>query len=223
MLLADMLKIKKGATAIIGGGGKTTMMYTLARELEKRGSVIVTTTTHIFAPEHMPLLLDPNENEVRSAVQKGQAVCVGGSFAGKKLCPSVLAVETLCQIAEYVIIEADGSRSMPLKAHAAHEPALPQCSGDVILLMGMSALGKSVKDSVHRAAIFCSICGCAENAAVTPALAARLANAEALHTKAFLNQTDAAAADAVLELARLINSPVYSGALQKGEWKCLCL
>ena len=43
--LCDLLGIRPGITALIGGGGKTTLMYHLARELRQYGTVAVTTTT----------------------------------------------------------------------------------------------------------------------------------------------------------------------------------
>ena len=46
--LCDLLDIRPGVTALIGGGGKTTLMYHLARELRERGTVAVTTTTKIW-------------------------------------------------------------------------------------------------------------------------------------------------------------------------------
>ena len=48
--LCDLLDIRPGVTALIGGGGKTTLMYHLARELRERGTVAVTTTTKIWPP-----------------------------------------------------------------------------------------------------------------------------------------------------------------------------
>ena len=46
-MLAAMLKIEKGVTAIIGSGGKTSLMYALAEELGEKNRVIVCTTTLI--------------------------------------------------------------------------------------------------------------------------------------------------------------------------------
>ena len=48
--LCELLDIRPGVTALIGGGGKTTLMYHLARELRERGTVAVTTTTKIWPP-----------------------------------------------------------------------------------------------------------------------------------------------------------------------------
>ena len=47
-------------------------------------------------------------------------------------------------------------------------------------------------------------------------------NAKKAIEKAFLNQMDAAKAGQAEELARLLNTKVYGGALMKGEWRCLC-
>ena len=56
MELAELLGVRPGVTALAGGGGKTAMMYTLARELAARGTVVCTTTTHILPPDHLPVL-----------------------------------------------------------------------------------------------------------------------------------------------------------------------
>ena len=39
MKLSEMLRVDKGVTAIIGGGGKTTLMYALAEEKPNIGNV----------------------------------------------------------------------------------------------------------------------------------------------------------------------------------------
>ena len=58
--------------AIIGAGGKTTAMMTLARALESQ-RVLVTTTTHIYPvlpPESRELLVNPTSEELRRALEK---------------------------------------------------------------------------------------------------------------------------------------------------------
>ena len=66
MQLRRMLGIQPGLTAIIGGGGKTTLLYALARELSQTARVIVCTTTHILPPEHLPCLTDGTETEIHT-------------------------------------------------------------------------------------------------------------------------------------------------------------
>lgn len=48
MELRELLEIGPGLTALIGGGGKTTLMYHLASELRQQGTVLVCTTTKIW-------------------------------------------------------------------------------------------------------------------------------------------------------------------------------
>ena len=50
MALAELLNIQRGLTAITGSGGKTTLLYALARELSAEARVIVCTTTATFTP-----------------------------------------------------------------------------------------------------------------------------------------------------------------------------
>ena len=46
--------------ALVGGGGKTSTLYALAREAVDRGrGVVVTTTTHIMPHPRLPLTDDP--------------------------------------------------------------------------------------------------------------------------------------------------------------------
>ena len=51
MELRELLEIGPGLTALIGGGGKTTLMYHLASELRQQGTVLVCTTTKIWGPD----------------------------------------------------------------------------------------------------------------------------------------------------------------------------
>ena len=53
MELRELLEIGPGLTALIGGGGKTTLMYHLASELRQQGTVLVCTTTKIWPPAHL--------------------------------------------------------------------------------------------------------------------------------------------------------------------------
>ena len=58
--LCDLLGIRPGITALIGGGGKTTLMYHLARELRQCGTVAVTTTTRIWPPTGIAVAREPD-------------------------------------------------------------------------------------------------------------------------------------------------------------------
>ena len=69
MQITPLLHVGRGVTAIIGGGGKTTLMETLAGELSKKGKVIITTTTHICRPKQYETLLDADEAAVSAALE----------------------------------------------------------------------------------------------------------------------------------------------------------
>lgn len=50
MELWELLGIRPGLTAVIGSGGKTSLLRVLAQELSHRGTVLVSTTTRIMRP-----------------------------------------------------------------------------------------------------------------------------------------------------------------------------
>jgi len=113
--LQKALKIQPGVTAIIGGGGKTTLMECLAEELSAQARVIVCTTTHIYPEQNMRCLVSPFEAEIEAELARTHCVCVGSASESGKFSAPELTFRTLCALADYVIVEADGSKRLPLK------------------------------------------------------------------------------------------------------------
>lgn len=111
MELAKALDVRKGVTAIIGAGGKTTLLLALARELAQAARVIVTTTTHIYPPDGFPCLLQPGEAEIAAALEKHPCVCVGKPAKEGKITAADVPVRTLAELADYVLVEADSGRA----------------------------------------------------------------------------------------------------------------
>ncbi len=207
---AKQLDIRPGVTAIIGGGGKTTLLYRLAAELSKDHSVIVATSTHIFQPEHVPCVLRTG--------QVSGLICVGTPCGNGKLTAPEQSFEELAQLADYVLVEADGAARRPLKAHEAHEPVVPRNANQVISVAGASGIGAAVEEAVHRPAVFTALSG---ERTATPAAIAAVLNKERLHDRVFINQTDTPERlSAAKELAALLNCPVVIASLQKGEILC---
>ena len=204
---SEALQVRPGLTAIIGGGGKTTLLYRLARELEGRGSVIVTTSTHIFKPTDLPFAL--------TAGKVSGILCVGMPCENGKLSAPQQSFRELTALADYVLVEADGSAGRPLKAHASHEPVIPREANQVICVVGASGLNHPAAEKVHRPERFMALSG--SDTAAPEAVAAVL-NKEALHTRVLINQADSPERIAAArELARLLNCPVVVASLQKGE------
>lgn len=220
MQLYERLGIPCGVTAVIGSGGKTTLLRTLSRELP--GTVILTTTTHILPFEGVPLLTAPTEDEVRTALARSRVLCLGTPTPEGKLTAPSLPFSLLEQLADYVLVEADGSRRLPLKAHAPHEPVIPANAQRVVLVVGADGFGKPIRDVCHRSERYAALCGVSENALVTPELEATLILAEGLGDRVYINKVETAEDyDRAAALANRLTCPVTAGSLHKGVYLCL--
>ena len=188
MAFYRQLGVEPGVTAVIGSGGKTSLLRRLAEEVP--GTVILCTTTHIRPFAEYPLLTGPTPETVRQALADSRVICLGTPCENGKLTAPALPMETLAGLADYVLVEADGSRQLPLKAHSPHEPVIPAASRWTICVAGASGFGKPIRETVHRPERFCVLTGAAETAPVTPELAARALLTEHLCDAVFLNQLD---------------------------------
>jgi len=140
--------------SIIGGGGKTTLLFLLGRSLAESGaSVLLTTTTHLgFPPPDGVSFLSPVSFDALSAVaQKGKAILAAYPAEGGKLQGISTAWLPACTgVFDYILIEADGSRNLPLKWHHGHEPCVPPETELLVQLSGLSALGRPASEVLHR-------------------------------------------------------------------------
>ena len=127
--LWKILGVTKGVTAVIGSGGKTSLLYELAEELRPCGTVLLATTTHIMRPPQYPFVQTPEE--LAAALAAGGVACVGSlTPVGKLTAP---AFDGWQQTADFVLVEADGSKRLPAKAHETWEPVLPPERIDALL------------------------------------------------------------------------------------------
>lgn len=182
------LGITPGLTAIIGSGGKTSLMLRLANELCKKGSVIVATSTHIFPPEGMPLVTGGAE-EIDRALAGHPVVCAGAFTQSGKLAAPSVPFHELVRLADYVIVEADGARRLPLKAHAPHEPVIPG-GARVIAVVGASGFGRPIAAAAHRPERYARALGVDITETVTPELAARVVKSRFPGGTVVINQVD---------------------------------
>ena len=178
MDIAPLLHIGPGVTALIGGGGKTALMDTLAAELRRRGTVIVTTSTHIRRPADYPVLTSGDEKAVSAALARSGAICVAAESVEGKLTAPALPFEALSALADFVLVEADGAKRLPLKAHAPHEPVIPPNVRQTIYVVGADGFGRPIRQICHRPERYAALCGAAEDDVVTPALEAAVLRAE---------------------------------------------
>jgi len=156
--------------SFVGGGGKTTTMFSLAHALKKSGlSVLVTTTTNIFYPDAGQcdeIIMDPSPSlSLFKGVRPGTVTCFGCGVFGemkkvKSVDPDFLDLLFAENIFDHILVEADGAKRKPVKAPAEYEPVIPNSATRVIGIIGVDALGLFAEDvNVHRVERFCEITG----------------------------------------------------------------
>ena len=213
----------RGVTSVVGSGGKTTLLRALSERLP--GTVILTTSTHIYPFQEMPVLIDPTEDEVARALEASRVICVGEPAEEGKLRGCTLASEVLAGLADHVVVEADGSRMLPLKAHASWEPVVPECSRRCALVVGASGFGRPVREVAHRPQIFCELAGCGMDDPASPELVGRVIAAEREVTRAdvvVVNQAEGAERiEMAGRLARELGEPVVAGSVRDWEFRVL--
>ena len=158
-----------------GAGGKTTLMFALAREMAARGErILICTTTKLARSEGE----GPWRSFAASGVDEvlGNARRLGAQASpGAVLCYSALTVdgtkllghppEMIDRLKEApeldrVLVEADGSRKKPLKAPGADEPVVPLASDAVLVVAGLNGLGLPLADeNVFRSAVWAALSG----------------------------------------------------------------
>ena len=80
-------------------------------------------------------------------------------------------------ICDWILVEADGARGLPLKAPAKHEPVIPERSTHVLALAGLTAIGTALdEDHVCRSGRYAELSGLPPNALVTTESVARVCN-----------------------------------------------
>lgn len=157
---------KRELISITGGGGKTTSMFKLGKELLSKGKkVLISTTTAIFKPrkdcyENLYLTKNTDYKDIRGSASGltiiGKEISKNGKLMGisGEIIDEIFKMKTF----DYIIVEADGSKRKSIKAPASHEPVIPSLSTQIIALIGMDCLYKKIyEENVHRADKFCSV------------------------------------------------------------------
>ena len=145
---------KKEIISFVGGGGKTTTMFSLAQELKALGKkVLITTTTNIFVPSEDSFDNLFLKNLPLEKISKGTITIFGEEIVDEKIKgPKLEILDKIIErsLFDYVLIEADGARRKPIKAPALHEPVISNSTTKTIGLIGLDALGKNIAGISHR-------------------------------------------------------------------------
>lgn len=173
--IAKAFDLSPGIISLVGGGGKTTLMLALANSLSQTGArVIVTTTTHILPPDGMITYHPGSLKEAETALYEYRFVCFGKPAQEGKLSAPDLSIAALKSIADYILVEADGAKRLPLKAPAEHEPVIPAESNFVLAVAGLDGAGQPIHETAFRPERYAALCGKTQSDIVTPADIARV-------------------------------------------------
>ena len=282
--LAEALGIKKGVNAVIGSGGKSSLLKSLSLELSQKGSVLLTTSTHILPFSHCENICFSDENissssenisilnenalisnENASALNKNIStlkeknllpgedihseeealknskallqrkvlslwnksqnpiLCLGTLEKNGKLSPFPLPFSAIEQMADFVLVEADGSKRLPGKAHGRNEPEIPKESQRTVLVFGASALHKPISEVIHRVEIFQNFFtpSLTPDTLLTKELLLQAFRKENLGDCLFVNQLDCLtkkeAEELLLFLQKGLGKMVCGGSLKEGS------
>jgi len=157
--LTKALDLKeREAISLVGAGGKTTLMYRLAKELLLSGKrVVTTTTTKILEPkpeETNFLFVDSDEKRIKDFVwrhldqYRHMTVARERLGSGKLKGVSPNLVNELWSIdkIDTIIVEADGAAGRPVKAPREWEPVIPIATTLVVAILGVDGVGRELNE-----------------------------------------------------------------------------
>ncbi len=153
--------------AVAGAGGKTSLIKKLAEEYRARGKkVFVTTSTHMYAEPGV--LLTDDAKEIIEVLER-EGYVMAGISVGEKI--TALSKETylaVCERADEVLVEADGSKHLPLKYPNGTEPVIYENTDEIILVCGLHGLGKPMKEVCHRPELVKEALGISDDTIIEP-------------------------------------------------------
>jgi probable selenium-dependent hydroxylase accessory protein YqeC len=178
--LADALELgPHELVSLVGGGGKTTALFALGRQLA--GTVVLTTTTKMgreVTDGHMPRF-DPTDAELAEALAADRSALVWRADGGHKadgFAPE--SCDHWFDLADHVVVEADGSRQRPLTAPGPFEPVVPSRTTTLVACVGAAALGRVIADQCHRPLRVAALAVCSPYQRLTPERLARVVVSE---------------------------------------------
>jgi len=154
MLYAELLGLVSGdVVALVGSGGKTSLLFRLAAENRGRRALVSTTTK----------MLRPAPREI-----EGIRLLHGGEVDEKIIAPPMDQLAAACADSALTLLECDGAKGLALKGWAAHEPVVPEFATVTIGVLPLWALGRPVgAETVHRVEQFCTLTGAKRGESVT--------------------------------------------------------
>tara|TARA_B100000686_G_scaffold355167_1_gene470613 strand:+ start:4387 stop:5115 length:729 start_codon:yes stop_codon:yes gene_type:complete len=165
---------KKNHIGIVGGGGKTTILHALGRELP--GKTVLTCTTKMGYDQNrdLPVYFEP-EDELILKISPETPIMAWKEIQGEK---AIGVDPSTCdhwfKIIDNVVVEADGSRRLPFKAPAHFEPVIPESCTVMISTIGADALDQIIDTHCHRPQRVADFAECFPEEYLTPERAAKV-------------------------------------------------
>ncbi|MGO1581181.1 MAG: selenium cofactor biosynthesis protein YqeC [Peptoniphilaceae bacterium] len=141
---------KNDIISITGSGGKTSLMMSLAKNLRSYGRVLITTSTKIKIPNSEEV--DKIYTSFKDYIPINRdniIVCLGEKIERTHKLSSI-SEENLLKIKDdfdYILIEADGCRNLPIKMWKEEEPVIYSITTKNIGIFSIKVLDKKVDSS----------------------------------------------------------------------------
>lgn len=235
MDINEILQPNGQKLAVVGCGGKTSLIELLAKTNRDK-KVLIMTTTKIKAPRQDGVTLRETLADCLAHTPHQGIQCLGvfdaarGKFSG----PPPEYWECLVHGYDLVLMEADGSRSLPCKGWADFEPVIPAFATATVGVVTLLGLGcPATGETVLRLPEFCRLTGLAAGEPITMAALADMVGApggmfkNAVGRRVLLiNQVeDEAALAKAKELAALLRQrhpgaagKIYAGSVIENHW-----
>jgi len=234
--LRHSMNLKNGGViSLVGAGGKTALMFHLARELSRQGAAVLsTTTTKIYIPNRKQASIVMISESARALAMEAREILKRNPHisAGRRLIPfqnklkgfSPETIDAIWQsgVFRWIIVEADGAAGKPVKAPAEHEPVIAPSTKWIIGIVSLKAVGKPLTERwAFRPQLVSEITGLDIGASITEsAIAEVLTSATGIMKGfpaqakrfAFLNQAESQEGLAAgRRIAKIINSHKTAG------------
>ena len=220
-LLGSLRLGPKEIISLVGAGGKTTLMFRLARELVARGKrVVTTTTTRILEPsptESPRLFVSPDCEEVgrflREHLTFDRHITIAqerlGSGKLKGIPPDFVEDLSGFEEIDFLIVEADGAAGHPVKAPREWEPVIPRSSTLTVGVTGVDGLGLELREeNIFRPERVAELTGLSRGDRVTEQAMADLIT----HERGILKGTPESS-----RIVVFLNKVDITGGVEKGE------
>lgn len=158
--LAYLLNFPKGARiAVVGCCGKSSAISSIAKEKEKELKILIAPTTSIWMPADEAFCFDSEEIS-KHFPQKGVQYAGLKSISNKLKALPLDVLEKVSRLYDITLMEADGSKGLPLKGWADYEPVIPEFTTHTLGVVLTNSLNLTVTETnVHRLKLFAMITG----------------------------------------------------------------